>query len=369
MKRIFLLALFALNFSPAYAGEWSFDVSGDARGAYGYSDVAERFEKNDENNDGFGDAEVNFSAYYEADEDYSLSFNLDLMVGINEELQDYNQGRWGEEAYVISNTPLGELQGGQMYNVAYQFYEGAPRVGILYNNSDIVNFISNPNWKRTKKETKFATLNTTYINTDGVAPKVNYITPEVFGSKIGISYIPETYNRRGLINKHADYAQDDGWVGAFSTTHDMGFFDINASISYAQFHQDDKEFSAGMRISRGNWSLGGGLRKTYIDGKEEKAVTNAELPEFFDEYREGQSWEIGLGYEFGPFQSALTYFESTSDRTKNQDKVWMFSNQYQLSKNILVYAAAAHVDFEGDNNFLENNNQGWAFVGGVGVTF
>lgn len=366
MKQIFLLFLtFAL---PAQAGEWAFDVSGDARGAYGYSDVSERFEKKDDNNHAVGDAEINFSAVYDND-DYSLSINLDTMIGIDKELQDYNQGRWGEEAYIIADTPYGTFQSGQMYNVDYQFYDGAPRVGILRNNSDMVNFIRNPNWKRNNKETKFSTLNTAYINTDGVALKANYITPEFLGTRAGITYVPDSYNRRGLINKHADYAKDDGWIGAVYTEQDLGWLDMNASFGYAQFHKDDKEFSASLKLSRGNWSLGGGWRKTYIDGKNSQISSNWHLPEFFDGYREGEAYEIGIGYEIGPFQSALSYFDSKANDARNHDRVWMLSNQYQIHKNILLYAAAAHVDFAGSTNNIDDNNRGWAFVGGVGLTF
>lgn len=370
MNKILLPVLFSLCVcSFARAGEWSFEASGDIRGAYGYSDVSERFEKYDDNNNAFADAEINLNAFYEADEDYALSLNLDVMAGVDEELQDYNQGRWGEEAYAVAETPWGSLQGGQMYNIDYQFYEGAPRVGILRNNSDMVNFVANPNWKRTAKETKFATLNTVYINTDGVAPKVSYVTPEFWGTKAGFSYVPDAYNRRGLINKHADYAKDDGWIGAVYTEQDLGWLDLSASAGYAQFHEDDKELSAGLRLRRGNWSLGGGWRKTYVDGRDKRLDADVRLPEFFDEYREGQAWEAGLGYEIGPFQSALTYFESKAERTDNKDKIWMFSNQYQVDRNLLVYAAVAHVDFEGATQALDDNNQGWAFIGGLGLTF
>ncbi len=371
MKNFCVAAALALLFytGAARAGEWSFEAAGKARGAYGYSDVSSRFEKYDDNNDTFGDAEIYLSAIYEADEDYTLGLHLDAMAGADKELQDYNQGRWGEEAYAILDTPYGSLQGGQMYNVDYQFYEGAPRVGLLRANTDIVNFIVNPNWRRTDKETKFATLTTAYVNTDGVAPKINYISPELFGFRAGISYIPETYNRRGLINRHADYAEDDGWVGALSAEQDLGWFDLSTSFGYARFHEDDHEFSAGLQLRRGNWSLGGGWRKTYVDGPRDQTGEEPYLPVFFDEYREGRVYEIGIGYEIGPYQSALTYFDAKADNVRSHDKIWMFSNQYQINKYLLVYLAAAHVDFAGTSSAADDNNRGFAFAGGLGLTF
>lgn len=352
----------------ANAGEWNLDANGHAQGLYGYSDVAERFEKRDDNNQGVGAADINMSAQYEFNPDYSISFNLDVMAGVDQELQDYNQGKWGEEAYVITDSPYGRLMLGQTSNVAAQFHDGAPSVGALANNNDVVDFISNPNWKRDGKTTKFATLNTTYINTDGVAPKASYITPSFYNTYAGFTYVPDSYNRRGLINKDANYAKDDGYIGALYTEQDLNFMTISGSLGYAEFHDNDKEMSASLKLSRGGWSLGGGYRKTYIDG-EDVSTSPDSLPEFFDSYREGQAWDVGVGYEIGPYQVALSYFESKASRTDNQDKVIVLSNQYKINKYVEVYAAAAHVDFEGDNHNLDNNNQGYAFVSGLGLSF
>ena len=115
--------------------------------------------------------------------------------------------------------------------------------------------------------------------------------------------------------------------------------------------------------------MGGGWRKTYIDGHDKQKSIDERLPELFDNYREGEAWEAGLGYEIGPFKATLAYFEAEAERTANRDRVWTLSGQYQATKNIDVYLAAAHADFEGENDDLADNNQGWAFVAGAGVNF
>ena len=356
--------------SLAVAGEWEFDAEFKSKALYGYSDVSARFEKKDRNNHGVGMAEINLSALYTSDdEDYSLGFYTDIMSGIDRELQDYNQGRWGEEVYAIGDTPFGRILLGQTFNVAAQFHYGAPSAGALQSGNDVVDFIANPNWKRNSKETKFATLNATYINTDGVAPKISYVSPEIYGTAVGFSYVPKAYNRRGLINNHASYSHKDGYIGAIYTSQEFGGLNIDASIAAARFHDNDNGFSASLHLSYGNWSLGGGWRKTYIDGDDKQKSTDSRLPELFDNYREGQAWDIGVGYEIGPYQVALSYFESKAERTSNQDKIWLLSNQYQFNKYLDIYLAAAHVDFEGDSNLVADNNQGWAFVTGIGVNF
>ncbi len=370
MKKFWLFIVLGLFPFAAQAGEWELDVSGNARGLYGYSDVSARFEKQNRNNHGVGIGELSASAVYVFDDDdYSLGFYLDLMGGVDRELQNYNQGRWGEEVYVIADSPYGRVLLGQTYNVAAQFHEGAPAVGALADNSDVVDFIRNPNWQRNSHGTRFATLNSTYINTDGVAPKVSYVTPEFYGTAAGFSYVPDAYNRRGLINSHASYACKDGWIGSVYTVQEFAGLNLDASAAAARFHDNDTEFSASLHLSYGNWSLGGGWRKTYIDGRDKQRSADIRLPELFDNYREGQAWDAGVGYEIGPFKTALSYFEAKAERTANRDKVWTFSNQYQLNRYAKVYLAAAHVDFEGDNAMVADNNQGWAFVGGVGFNF
>ncbi len=372
MKIPYLICLSLLLAIPATvkAGEWDLNAEGYAQGLYGYAATPHRFDNQNKNNHGVGKGEINLSAAYDFDDDYRLSFNLDINGGVDRDLKSYNQGAWGEEAYVIADSPYGRLMLGQTFNVDTQFHEAAPTAGAIANNNDVVDFISNPNWKRNKHTTKFATLNTTYINTDGVAAKASYITPEIYGTMLGLTYVPDAYNRRGLINKHASYEKDGGFISSLYTNQDFWGVDVKASLGYAEFHDDDKEMSASLQLSRGNWTLGGGYRKTYIDGKEKNIVSVSEqTPELFDNYREGEAWNVGIGYEIGPFKTALSYFEAKASRTDNKDKIVTFSNQYQVNKYVEIYAAAAHVDFEGQNSQLQNNNQGYAFVTGIGITF
>ena len=322
---------------PANAGEWNLSLEGQIQGLYGYSDIKKH-------NNGIGKTYIRSSLDYIFDNNDIFSLNINLMGAINQEIQGYNQGRWGEEAYLSYDSFYGQLMVGQVFNVASLFHNGVSFVGAINSNNDVVDFIVNPGWKRTKKETKFTTLNATDINTDGVAAKINYITPEIYGTALGFSYIPDSYNRRGLINKRANYAHNDGFVGAVYNDHDWGWFSSQASFGYAQYHGNDKEFSYSLNLKRGNWNLGGGFRKTYIDG-DNKIKNQHSLPEGFDDYREGFAWNLGIGYEIGPFASSLTYFESKASESNSSSKILAFSNEYKINKNIDIYFAVAHVDF------------------------
>ena len=341
----------------AVAGEWEYDISAEAQGLYGYSDVKEHHH-------GIGKGKLKNTLSYSFDDETTAEVHADITGGLNRELQNENQGRWGEEIYGIFDSSYGQIMVGQIENVASLFHNGAPKAGAIQNTADVVDFIVNPNWKRTLKETKFATLISTDINTDGVAEKVSYISPEFYGTAVGFSYMPNAYNRKGLINKHAGYAHKDGFVGAVYSDQDWGFFESKASFGYAQYQGNSKEFSYGLNLSRGNWTIGGGFRKSYIDG-DNKSIPNRLLPTDFDGYREGYAWNIGAGYEIGPFSSALTYFESKAKSSDDENKIVSFSNEYQLNKNFNIYAAALYADYD---NTTEDT-KGYAVVTGIGVKF
>lgn len=360
-----------LLFLPSWAqAEMSFEVNGNMDALYGYSDLSKEYEYKEDNNNVPTNYNLNTSLQYDFNEDYSASLNLDLMAGTDKELKDYNNGEWGQEVYGIVDSPYGRIMLGETYNVAAQFHNGAPNAGPV-NNSSIVDFISNPNWVRDGKETRFATLNSSSINTDGVAPKVSYITPQIYNTMIGFTYVPDVYDRRGLIDKHAEYADKDAFITSIYNELDLGWFDMTSSLGYADYRDNDKEFSGSINLSRGNWNLGGGYRKTYIDGDEYKIGTSANRPqpELFDNYREGQAWDVGVGYEIGPYKVSLSYFNSKAENTDNQDEIIMLANNYQVTKNLNLYLIGAHVDFQGENDNLDNNNKGYAFVTGIGLSF
>ena len=355
--------------SMAFAGEWETGMEGSATGLYGYTQSSDRFSDQNSHNNGMGDAKLSAYAKYLFGADWEAGIYADLMLGVDHELEDYNQGKWGEEVYGIVDSSYGRLMIGQTWNVAAQFHTGAPDAGPLgIENSDIVDFIFNPNWQRKGSNARFATLNTTYINTDGVAPKISYITPEYYGTMLGFTYVPETYNRRGLVSKSADYEDKGGYIVSLYNYLDFDIFNLTTTLGYADFIDNDQEYSASMSLSHGNWTLGGGWRMTEADDKNPISA-NADMPEFFDGYREGYAWNVGLGYEIGPYKTSLSYFESHAKESDNEDRILMFSNRYQVNKNLDVYLSAAKVDFRGQNRDVSQNNKGYAVVSGLSMNF
>ena len=356
MKR-FLLPLLLCP-TLVQAGEFDFGVSGQFNALYGYSDYSRPKASHPKNNHSPIYGELNSWFAYIFNDEYQISLNLDINGGLNRYMEDYNQGDWGEELYFIGDSPFGRLMAGQTYNVAYQFHVGAPQAGIANSNNNFAtDFIKNPNWQRDKKDTIFSTQNSTAINTDGVAPKITYISPEFYNTVFGFSYVPESYNRRGLVAKSFDYKDNSGYIAAIYNQSELGYYTIESSLAYAFYDSIDKEISAGLKVSRGGWSLGGSIHQNSKDG--DTQITK------YDSFRNSFAWDIGVGYEIGPFSTSLSYFYSHADDIEAKNEIISFSNQYKIDKNLSIYLAAEYADFKNE----DENIKGYAIITGIGFSF
>jgi hypothetical protein len=287
------------------------------------------------------------------------------MADSNKEVENYNQGKWGEEFYGLLETKFGEISFGQVQNIAYNFAVGAPSVGnFRINNTDLVNFINNPNWYKKRSNTSYKTLNSTYLNTDGSSLKVNYATPSFCGMNLGLSYIPDIYSQSGLVSKKAEYKNNEGYVFGTYGLWDVWGFELETSLGFAEYKEIDKEYSAGVSLYRKGLTLGASYRKTKAKEHSYNINTNT----LYDAYRDGEALNVGISYSIGPFTTGLSYFDSKSNISKNRDKIVSFSNSYEYNKNIAISFTAAHVDSNGENDDILNNNKGYAFIFGVEIS-
>ena len=356
MKKL-LLSFLLLTPSMVHAAEYEhkgikFEANTKLNAYYGYSATPDRYRVNNDYTRFIGNAEVNLSA---SKEGYSL--HLDLMHGFNKLDRNYNNGIWGKEIYGVIDKDFGRIMIGETFNVADQFHQGPSGV----NDIDISEYVVTPNWARGKNSVSYKTLDSTSISTDGVAPKITYITPEYKNTYLGFSYINNVNNRRGLSDRNLSYEGNSGYVSSIYNEYDLGFAEARTSISYAEFRKDDKEHAASLSLSKGGWTLSGGYRKAYIDGNMPNDIG--------DNYREGYAWDIGLGYEIGPFETELSYFNSKAKNTSNEDRIIQLSNNYSINKYAKVYLNIAYAEFIGEDKSVENNNKGFAFVTGLGLEF
>ena len=343
-------------------GEIQTDADVSLNNFYGYTDYSKPYDKLYKQNNLNSSLNVFGRVSYLYNQDYTTSLIGYFMVDSAKEVENYNQGIWGEEVYALMETPYGEMSIGQDMNVAYNFAVGAPNVGSnKINNTDLVNFITNPNWYKKGHKVAYKTLNSTFINTDGASLKANYVTPEFAGIKLGASYIPEVYSQSGLVAKKAAYKGKKGYVlGAYGAWNLLDY-EIETSLGFADYDKNSEDYSAGFSIYRKGWTVGGSYRKTETNSSD--YALNKDI--LYDSYREGRAYNLGISYSFGPFSTGIAYFDSKAKRMKNQDKIISWSNSYQYNKYTTFSFTVAHLKSIGENKEITKNSKGTAFILGL----
>jgi predicted porin len=353
-KYVFLAALF-LSFSfmnQAKAIDYNFGYSGasDFSFAYNNDDVLK---------------ERNFS-YLETKNEldfggFQMSLHVDLEAGYGLSQEYLDGDNIGSDIYVsLISEDYGELYLGEVLNAGAMLSVSAPDIGIMkIENGPLVDFIDNPNQINKDGMKKFSTLNSTYINTDGRAKKVTYISPEIEGFIYGFSYMQNYYDKKGYSYILDNNQTGEGKVFALSYYRDLGRYELTISTAYGQF-DDDNDMSLGVSLSKGNLTLGAGFRKTYVDGG--MAIVD-------QAYREAKVYNIGASYSFGPAAISLSYQESQADDYRNKDKIWLLSGKYTFNKYIDNYVSLAHVNYDGDDATELNNNKGYVVITGIKIKF
>lgn len=372
-KYIFLIALCAIG-TTANAGELIYDYGATAVGFYGYTDYADSYKHRYKQYHTPVSFEANSSIGYRFDNDDELNLGLDAQIAGGKEVEDYNHGEWGENLYASYNSALyGELTAGQIYNAAYQLAVGAPSVGVWrVNNSPLTDFVANPNWQRHSRTASYRTLNSTYLNTDADAPKISYTTPEFYNTKAAFSYAPDSYSEAGLINKHSRYDNRASYAVGIYNRADLRYVEVESSLGYAYNHKNDQEASVGLSLYRKGWTLGGSYRRSWTGSHDfalnERRADSVYQPEYFDGYRRGYAYNVGLSYEIGPFRTGVSYFAANADKTDNKDKIISWANRFALNKYASVYLIGAHAEYRG-NGRMDDNNRGYAAVAGLELSY
>jgi len=375
MKKHVLSALMAFfvvgKVEYSLAGEWIYDVSGIADGFYGYSQYSDKYRRNYKHHHTPVSAEIYTFAGYRFDVDTEFKIGLDGQIADGKEVEDYNHGTWGENLYATLTSNYGEFSLGQIYNAAYQLAVGAPTVGYFrINNSPLTDFIANPNWQRHSKTTSYRTLNSTYLNTDADAPKVSYVTPEFYSTKIAVSYTPDSYSEAGLINKHSHYDNRSSYATGLYHNFVTDVVEAETSLGYAYNRKNNQEASAGLSLYRKGWTLGGSYRQSWTTGSDYalNIHTHNDQPLFYDGYRQGRAFNVGLSYEIGPLKTGVSYFAAYAGKTDNKDKIISWANRFAFNKYLALYLTAAYAEYKGEGVEMKSN-RGFATIGGLELSF
>ena len=375
MKKILLasVGVFAASAFTAQAAEpVKLSISGDMIQYLGYAD-------NDldgyTNVDQQGDANIIFSGETRLDNGLTVGVVVDMNATQGEDSASAGANKNVKYAYGYLAGKYGKISLGQQQNVAALIHHSAPAFGLGAQDGDWMNWVVN---------SENRAVQTTYVDDDKAADKINIFTPVWNGLQAGFSYVPDTNiantGETSMAEKYTTHAGQDASSGdlyAFGATYDNEFSNgvgLGVDVSYiignlagpAVGNQEIK-FSAiqtGANVTYAGFTVGGSYLNRAADGG------------YRGQVQAGDSWDVGVAYEAEPWGVSLSYFGSKSRAfvsgiNANEDEAQAISlaGKYNVGPGVELNGTIARVDYDTDSNDNARDNQGWAVVTGVRVRF
>ena len=224
-----------------------------------------------------------------------------------------------------------------------------------------------------------STKTTTEIDTDDNADKITYVSPTFYGFTVGGSYVPNvnednqySYGYKGLSSNAANEIYGagvmyNGTLGGVGVKADAGWVTYDIDVATA----NSNEYSFGTQLSYAGFTLGGSYRIVRENAVGSSIVANNNVSS-------GETWDIGLMYETGPYAVSFVYFNSkangdTSIDGEDEATVYQVSGKYSMGPGVDLLATVGHAEFDDETAKASggdvNHNEGWAVMTGLSLAF
>lgn len=204
------------------------------------------------------------------------------------------------------------------------------------------------------------TLNTTGASED--ATKIVYYTPRAGGFQFGVSYTPDSGNSGTAsgftTDTNAGQAENVFDLGLnYTGQYDQVGIAASATGSFGSAESAAQEdlaaYAFGLNLNYLGFTLGG----SYGDLQDSLTAKAANADADF--------WNVGLGYETGPFGASVSYFDS-SVGTNDFTNV-IVGADYKLAPGLVPYVEVNFFDLDAAGTAFDN--EGTAVLAGTQLTF
>jgi len=292
-----------------------------------------------------------------------LENGLTVLVTIEIESDQSSAGTTVDDSFMTIDGAFGQIRLGSTQPGSHDIANTAPVVGALaHDNANTDDWIIKPST---------ASIGTPGSDiSDGNAMKVVYVSPSLAGFRLGGSYEPSGTNNNTM-------PAVGGTAGTDSQTYDIGLA-YSGKMGAANFSADvqvyrvqgtvansSEAMRGGASISNGPWKIGGGYKEiSDVDTGIKGTATSAEE----------ETWDIGVSYTASGWALGLTALGSSkplASSVQGEDTVLklLLGGSYNLGPGIDLVGTAAFVRWEDELTTGSLNNDGFAVVGGVAVTF
>ena len=374
MKKLILISIFFSLFCSKIGNTKGFEHESEMklRSLYGYTQYADSVKKGQNRNHLPVFAGIDNKLTYDFNDSLSFNFYADIKAKVSSNIENLNQGHWGEAVYAGIFSDYGDIYIGQMENVASQLSVTKADLSVWQiSSTEITDFIENPNWYQSGKTKYYATLTSTNPNTDGSSFKISYLTPEYNGTTIGISYTPEVNATDSLISKFSSYSGNSSYSLALYNQHEFNSVNTEVYAAFSDYENSHQEYGVGFLVYRKGWSVFASYLRSNTSGHD-KAITKTDVSEnqkaYFDDFRNSVAYKLGVSYEFAFLTSTLSYFDSYSQNTKAYNRIINLHNSLKFDKNYALYLGCAYSMFNSAKE-IAKNNKGFSAYAGIQFEF
>jgi hypothetical protein len=373
MKKVLLgtsaIALAGAFATQASAAEWEVHVGGymEQYLAFASSDFDDGRDGDWDGVDSKQDAEIHFLP--------SITLDNGLKIGVNVQLEAFQNGDQIDESYMFIKGSFGEINLGSENSAGYKMQYAAPDVTFVnVNSGSLGSFIPISSEGDGANDLFRGTLGSTYTENLGNndAQRFTYYTPRFAGFQVGVSYA-----RDGFQDTNAQVNTDEGISDIFDigANYVQSFGDFNVAVSgrYGTASAPGPNpdvWNAGLNVGFAGFTVGGSYAVQNDGGT-----------------ASGRAWDAGVSYETGPWGFSFTYFNGRSrDNTgtvnidgslsSETNEQYLVGVSYAMAKGVTLNAFGAFVDFDesspgenADGDVIDGSVDGWVIGTGIKVSF
>jgi hypothetical protein len=298
-----------------------------------------------------------------------VAFDLDYASNFDSFLNDAGSSNVMRELWAYWDSDVGRIQMGLQDGAADILGLGVPSVtrSIRVDNPEVfllgypcsASCSSDPQFPGSLFSPNGMQLRTDIHGSDEYL-KIMYVTPNMGGLHIAVSYAPDgTRDPSQLFGDDELTEQGDIWDIAANYLQTVGEVDLGFSAGYVtgtnlnnpspSFYDDLEEWGAAARVGYHEWTFGTAFRRTNATGG--GPVTQG----FGSNVLKGLTtdiWSFGTTWEQGPWMAGVNYVYATAELgfgEHQQGSGLQFAGAYTINEDFRVSAGYQHFMYNGPN--------------------
>ncbi|MCR4378849.1 MAG: porin [Rhodospirillales bacterium] len=242
----------------------------------------------------------------------------------------------------ISSDAMGALTVGSTPHAGDDFLVRVPQVnGFDWGDTDKFGAVA---VDAATDSAAFATSSVDITDMGAKGGKLKYVTPTFSGFTGYASYAAAEVNGSNITIGVAgrNGAHDASTMGV-AYEGELSGVAVSADVTHFRNNGTSNVTHGGLNVGMAGFTVGGG----YSDFSDDATTTGVAAGVTQNNTLDGNAWELGVGYETGPYSLAVGYMSAESDGTfaalqQNEDTKWNVGVAYDLGAGVKLTADYFH---------------------------